>query len=112
MLTFDDNTWRFDSPGPLSADAVAAIFELINRIAGQFHRKAALEVFKEYFASAAGEPYYPSSSESWAATDLEEIMDRAAKNAPLFIDEGLSLSLRCYQHLVCGRRDADGDGED
>jgi hypothetical protein len=85
MLRFD-NQWRFDSPGPAERGIVNALLELINRISGQGQRKAILEHFKSAFAAAAGAAYHSSSDESWAASDLDRLMDEAAVNAPLFID--------------------------
>ena len=45
-----------------------------------------LEYFKAYFATAAGISGDRSSSENWAETDLWPLMERAAVNAPLFIE--------------------------
>jgi hypothetical protein len=85
LLTFDNN-WRFDSPGAIEPDVANAFSDLINRICGQGNRHAILEHFKSRFAAAAGVPHHRSSNESWAATDLERVMDEAAANAPLFIE--------------------------
>lgn len=85
MLNFENNEWRFDTPGPIASGVSLAFLDMINRIAGQVDRKFALEIFKEHFAAAAGETFSPSSTEGWAAKDLEETMDRAASNAPMFI---------------------------
>lgn len=85
MLQFD-GTWRFDSPGPIAAGAVAGFWDLINRIVSQGDRKRLLEHFKSHFAGAAGVAYNSSSDEGWAASDLDRLMDQAALNAPMFID--------------------------
>jgi hypothetical protein len=85
MLQFD-GTWRFDTPGPISKGAVNDFLDLINRIVSQGERKRLLEHFKSHFAGAAGVPYYSSSDEGWAASDLDRIMEQAASNAPLFIE--------------------------
>ena len=85
MLTFDNN-WRFDSPGAIEPGVSNAFSDLINRICGQGDRHSILEHFKSRFAAAAGVPHHRSSNESWAATDLERVMDEAAANAPLFIE--------------------------
>jgi hypothetical protein len=85
MLTFDNN-WRFDSPGAIAPGVATAFSDLINRICGQGNRHAILEHFKSRFAAAAGVPHHRSSNESWAATDLERVMDEAAANAPLFVE--------------------------
>lgn len=85
MLLFD-HQWRFDSPGPIAPGVVSGFLDLINRISGQGQRKPILEHFKSAFAAAAGVPYHSSSDASWAASDLDRLMDEAAANAPLFID--------------------------
>jgi hypothetical protein len=85
MLQFN-NRWHFDSPGPIEGGVASGFLDLINRICGQGHRQSILEHFKSYFAAAAGVPHHVSSNASWAASDLERVMDEAAGNAPLFID--------------------------
>jgi hypothetical protein len=85
LLRFE-HSWRFDSPGSLPPEAVSACLELIQKIAPRGSRKIVLEHFKSYFANAAGIACSSSSSERWAETDLEDHMDRAAANAPLFIE--------------------------
>ncbi len=82
MLNFE-GAWRFDSPGPIPDDVSNAFFELIGRIATPDNRKAILEHFKDYFASAAGSSSSYSSSTSWAESDLLGYMGHAASNAPL-----------------------------
>jgi hypothetical protein len=56
------------------------------KIATQGNNWAVLEHFKDYFAPAAGTTSGPSSSASWAETDLDRYMRQAAANAPLFIE--------------------------
>lgn len=85
MLIFD-GAWRFDSPGPIPDELSNAFFELIGRIATPENRKAIIEHFKDYFASAAGSSSSYSSSTSWAESDLLGYMGHAASNAPLFIE--------------------------
>ena len=85
MLHFD-NRWRFDSPGRIEHDVEVRFLDLINRICAQGNRQNILEHFKSYFSTAAGTPHYVSSNASWAASDLERVMDDAAANAPLFIE--------------------------
>lgn len=85
MLQFDGK-WRYDSPGPIEADAVRGFRELIDRICGQAPRKWVLEHFKSHFAAAAGVPHYTSSDASWASSDLDTKMDEASVNAPVFIE--------------------------
>jgi hypothetical protein len=85
MLKFE-NSWRFDSPGPIPVGVVRGFSELIGRIAMQGNRQSILEHFKRYFAGAAGTTPSWSSSESWAESDLHDYMRHAAENAPLFIE--------------------------
>ena len=85
MLIFE-GAWRFDSPGPIPDEVRNAFFELIGRIATPDNRKAILEHFKDYFASAAGSSSSYSSSTSWAESDLLGYMGHAASNSPLFIE--------------------------
>jgi hypothetical protein len=85
MLTFDKQ-WRFDSPGDISSPVITAFQDFISIIANQGSRRDTLEHFKSYFASAAGISSSWSSSESWAESDLYDYMQRAAVNAPLFIE--------------------------
>lgn len=85
MLQFDGQ-WRFESPGEVEFTVVISFRELIERICGQGQRKALLEHFKAYFASAAGVPHSSSSDVDWASSDLNDVMFKAASNAPLFIE--------------------------
>jgi hypothetical protein len=85
MLNFEKR-WRFESPGPIEPQVKWRFLDLINKIAGQGHRKFIIEHFKSHFAACAARTYYASSNESWAATDLENFIDDASANAPLFID--------------------------
>lgn len=85
MLKLQDG-WLFESPGEIASGVIGAFSDLIHRISGQGHGWAVLECFKSQFAGAAGVPHHTSSSESWAATDLQNLMHQAASNAPLFIN--------------------------
>ena len=85
MLEFEGK-WRFDSPGALEPQVETSFRELIDKICGQGMRKGMLEHFKSHFSLAANVPYYPSSDEGWASTDLDRVMTVAAKNAALFIE--------------------------
>ena len=85
MLEFEGK-WRYDSPGSVEIKAVWAFRELIDRICSQGSRKGILEHFKSHFASAAGFPDSTSSDESWASTDLDNMMTEASENAPMFIE--------------------------
>lgn len=78
--------WRFTSPGPLDVRAVNGFSTLIGRIAAQGDRRTILEHFKTYFANAGGFTSNWSSNVSWAESDLDDYMRRAADNAPLFIE--------------------------
>lgn len=85
MLKFDP-AWRFSSPGPAGPAVVGGLSGLIGRIAVQGDRQSVLEHFKGYFANCAGFTSNRSSSASWAESDLDDYMRRAAENAPLFIE--------------------------
>jgi hypothetical protein len=78
--------WRYGNPGGLDITAVNAFSDLIGRIASQGSRFGVMEDFKRLFCGPAGRPYAMSSSESWAESDLYELMRQAADNAPLFIE--------------------------
>lgn len=85
MLEFKGD-WRYDSPGGVPSEVISSFRRYIEMICVQGQRKGILELFKRYFAVAAGVEYYQSSSESWASTDLDRFMSEAAVNAPLFIE--------------------------
>jgi len=86
MLQFDSR-WRFDSPGEIPRQVIWEFSEFIGKIAGQYeNRQWILEHFKGYFASANGSTAGYSTSESWAQTDLDNLMQSAGSNAPLFIE--------------------------
>jgi hypothetical protein len=53
----------------------SGFLDLINRVCGQGNRQSILEHFKSYFAGAV--PHHVSSNASWAASDLERVMDEA-----------------------------------
>ena len=93
MLQFNVS-WRFTPPPdgrwknqtiPLSA--VDGFYNLIVKAASQGkNRQEILEHFKGNFCNAVGKPHFWSSTESWAETDLLNFMERATKNAPLFLE--------------------------
>jgi hypothetical protein len=85
MLKFN-GAWRFDSPGAVPAGVVREFAALLGKIAAQGNQKGVLEHFKRYFAGAAGTTASYSSSTSWAGADLDDYMNQAAHNAPLFIE--------------------------
>lgn len=85
MLNFSSQ-WRFRSPGPLNDPAVRDFFEVILRITTSGNGWNVLEAFKARFAASTGESSSRSSSRSWAESDLADLMNRAAVNAPLFIE--------------------------
>lgn len=76
-----EDSWRFDTPGPMPAEAVRAFDSLLDKVVVKGNRWGMLEHFKRYFGGKSR-----SSSESWAESDLAEQMQRAADNAPLFIE--------------------------
>ena len=85
MLQFNSD-WRFDSPGPIPQNVIEQFFILIGRCTARERQWAILEHFKDYFAAVAGTTSHPSSSASWAETDLRSYMTEAGVNAPLFIE--------------------------
>lgn len=85
MLQFD-GSWRFDSPGPIEPAVQEGFRDLIDRISGQGQRKAILEHFKGRFCAAARTDYWLSTNERFASDDLDRDMERAAENAPVFIE--------------------------
>lgn len=85
MLKFHP-AWRFDSPGEIPNGVSDAFFDLIGKTASQGDRQDIIEHFKRFFAKAAGITSGRSSNLSWAESDLRDHMNRAAENAPLFIE--------------------------
>ena len=83
MLNFE-SSWRFNSPGPVDRQVVNNFYDFIAKIARS--EQGILEHFKRFFAGAAGLTSHPSSNYSWADSDLQNYMDSAAENAPLFIE--------------------------
>ena len=77
--------WRFNSPGSMAIEAVNEFDVLVHKVASQGQQWGMLEHFKSYFSKAVGLTASISSSESWAASDLDNYMTQAAENAPLFI---------------------------
>lgn len=73
------------STTPLPDDAVQGFLVYARRINSPSGRKDVLEKFKRVFCRVSGEPYYSSSSEGWAESDLCSAADKAAENAPGFI---------------------------
>ncbi len=82
--------WRFNPPPGISDmkhEAIAALASLAGRIsAGGRSPKSILETFKRHFARTTGQTHSQSSSESWARSDLEQLMYMAGDNAATFID--------------------------
>jgi len=85
MLRFN-GSWRFNSPGPIPSTVEREFLGLIRKIVSQGERKQVVEHFKYHFSNAVGTAHHTSSSENWAWSDLEYLMDKAAANAPVFID--------------------------
>lgn len=80
--------WRFTPPpdghfvnASIPREATWEFMAIIDKISGQGDRWQVLENFKSVFGVSSR-----SSNESWAETDLERAMERAADNAPLFIE--------------------------
>jgi hypothetical protein len=95
MLEFDP-AWRRSPPGSdlfetreISSVAADRYLGLIRQIAVRSpgpDQQFVYEHFKQVFAGAIGEPYYRSSSTSWAEHDLEYVLRVARANAPVFIE--------------------------
>lgn len=83
MLKFS-SSWRYDSPGAIPVQVYSDFLEIIGKIARG--EQKILEHFKRHFASASGVTSSWSSNASWADTDLQNYMDQASGNAPLFIE--------------------------
>lgn len=87
MLKFEDPQWRFRSPAEIPSDAIGEFLGLISRIATQAENaQEVYEEFKSQFAPATSRQHVWSSSESWAFSDLSEMMFAAAENTPVFIE--------------------------
>jgi hypothetical protein len=84
MLKFNPD-WRFDSPGELAPQTYNGLTDLMRPIVAH-DAKWVYEHFKDYFAAASGSTASPSSSTSWAETDMHAHMSSARANAPLFIE--------------------------
>ncbi len=85
--------WRFRPPegGTLETatipdDAIGDFMNLVRKVVTQGDRKDFFEHYKVHFSLANGTTPIYSSSASWAETDLYELMEDAAANAPLFIE--------------------------
>jgi hypothetical protein len=85
--------WRFTPPSDgrfrtqqMPSGAVDACIDLVMTVATQGERQEVLEHFKGYFCEASGSAHVWSTSESWTETDLRHFAERAAENAPLFIE--------------------------
>lgn len=85
--------WRFTPPSDgrfrnqrIPSEAVDACIDLVMTVATQGERQETLEHFKGYFCAASGSAHVWSSNESWTETDLRYFAERAAENAPLFIE--------------------------
>jgi hypothetical protein len=85
MLKFDKQ-WRFDSPCAIPGAVINSFQDFIGIVANQGSEKAIYEHLKSYFGGAAGISSGWSSRASWAQSDLCAYMDKAGRNAPLFIE--------------------------
>lgn len=70
---------------PLPNAAVQEFLNYARRLNSLNGRQSVLEEFKRAFCRVTGEPYYSSSNEGWADSDLSTAVDKAAENAPGFI---------------------------
>lgn len=85
--------WRFTPPDDgeyynrtLPPDAVENFISIIHKTSTQGDATSIIEHFKKHFCIACGSGYWPSSSHSWAESDLHRDANEAAQNAPLFIE--------------------------
>ena len=93
MVLKFNGAWRFDAPEDgkfvnktMPGGALDEFLGMISKIATQGSRQGVLEHFKGHYCAAVGTAHFRSSSESWAETDLTNMMNSAADNAPLFIE--------------------------
>ena len=84
--------WRINPPKSTSdcteidRNTINDFMKLIRQTASQGTPKLYFEHFKSYYCRSNGESFYPSSSESWAETDLDTQMEIASSNPPIFIE--------------------------
>jgi hypothetical protein len=81
--------WRFARGGlqPLPPAAVNDFQRLVLKVTAQVKKRwDVIENLKGIFAAAIGSMHGRSSSESWAETDLQNYMQDAAANPPLFLE--------------------------
>jgi hypothetical protein len=77
---------------------------VVGRIAAQGDAREIYEFFKSFFAHALGEQSTSSSSTSWAEADLYGYMERAAANAPLFIEAFVDWARRSESRPIAARK--------
>ncbi|PWC93002.1 hypothetical protein [Azospirillum sp. TSO5] len=94
MLQFESG-WRFASPGPAPRAVVNAFYSFIEKIASQGDGWGIAERFKSQFGGGSC-----SSNESWAWSDLNDCMQRAAENAPLFIEAFYDGCVACANEAI------------
>lgn len=96
MLKYPQH-WRIDPPSDgewlterVPQEACDEFVRCIYRVAK--HRteieteKDTIEKYKQAFSESIGTDYFPSSSLSWARSDLGYLIEEAASNPPLFIE--------------------------
>lgn len=91
-LKFSSN-WRVNPPEDgmflnqrIPEAAIEEFINLIMKVATKGKRWQVLEHFKSYFCQASSDSYTRSSREFWVENDLKNSANKAAKNAPLFIE--------------------------
>ena len=102
--------WRFNPPPDIAHvndNLISAFASLAGRIsAGGRSPKAVLETFKKHYARAIGQTHASSSSESWARSDLEQLMNMANDNTATFIDASWGACIELHQAGVGVPNDA------
>ncbi len=86
-MKLQDPNWRFESPAVFPTDARTHFRDLIQKIAAQGPVQDLLETFKYRFSGGSSSR---SSSADYALYDLSSYLEKAAENAPLFVDAFVS----------------------
>jgi len=69
----------------IEQEAQNDFYKLCLQMSSLGNQKEIIELYKKAFCAPSGSPYYPSSDQSWAESDLWDAMRNSAQNAPTFI---------------------------